>query len=247
VSDASLHLVEIRTDLPRLMAFARMRGVPHFAEDDLGYTVHLWLIAAFGGLAPRPWRIWTSRRHPTRILGYASTDAAALRAHIREFADPSAFAVVRRPEESIQSRIMPKWQTGRRLGFEIQCCPIGRSAATGVEKDIFLVQADQQPTNPLSRESVYLDWAKEQLEQEHATTVEYLELRGFRLVHLVRLTHSRSDEQSGRRPHILTRPQIRLSGELTVNDPGAFSRLLHKGVGRHRAFGYGMLLLRPPV
>jgi CRISPR system Cascade subunit CasE len=37
-----------------------------------------------------------------------------------------------------------------------------------------------------------------------------------------------------------------LRGELTVADPDAFSALLARGVGRHRAFGYGMLLLRPP-
>jgi len=32
---------------------------------------------------------------------------------------------------------------------------------------------------------------------------------------------------------------------LTVTDGEAFARLLAKGVGRHTAYGYGMLLLRP--
>lgn len=244
---SGLHLVEIRTDVSRLMAFARVHGIPHFAEDDLGYTVHLWLVAAFGDLAPKPWRLWTGRRYHTRILGYASTDAAALRTRLREFADPSAYTVVPHPEQFIQSRIMPAWQTGRRLGFEVQCCPIGRSGATRMEKDIFLVRADQRPSAPLSREVVYLEWAQDQLEQGRAATVERMELRGFRLVHLVRLTHNGSAEEPGRRPRILTRPQARLTGELTVNEPPAFTRLLQAGVGRHRAFGYGMLLLRPSV
>jgi CRISPR system Cascade subunit CasE len=30
-----------------------------------------------------------------------------------------------------------------------------------------------------------------------------------------------------------------------VADPAAFAQLLARGVGRHRAFGLGMLLLRP--
>ena len=34
-------------------------------------------------------------------------------------------------------------------------------------------------------------------------------------------------------------------GTMTVTDPAAFAQLLAHGVGRHRAYGYGMLLLRP--
>ena len=42
------------------------------------------------------------------------------------------------------------------------------------------------------------------------------------------------------------RPDALFTGEITVADPEAFCRLLARGVGRHRAFGFGMLLLRPP-
>ena len=36
-----------------------------------------------------------------------------------------------------------------------------------------------------------------------------------------------------------------MRGILTITDAAAFSNLLARGVGRHRAYGYGMLLLRP--
>ncbi len=36
-----------------------------------------------------------------------------------------------------------------------------------------------------------------------------------------------------------------MTGTLAVDDPVAFRRLLGRGVGRHVAFGYGMLLLKP--
>ena len=36
-----------------------------------------------------------------------------------------------------------------------------------------------------------------------------------------------------------------MQGILTVTDSAAFAALLARGVGRHRAYGYGMLLLRP--
>ena len=38
-----------------------------------------------------------------------------------------------------------------------------------------------------------------------------------------------------------------MRGILTITDPIAFAELLKRGVGRHRAYGYGMLLLRPPA
>ena len=40
-------------------------------------------------------------------------------------------------------------------------------------------------------------------------------------------------------------PDVGFSGVLVVHDGEKFARLLSHGVGRHTAFGYGMLLLRP--
>ena len=37
-----------------------------------------------------------------------------------------------------------------------------------------------------------------------------------------------------------------MSGTLRVTDPAAFAAGLARGIGRHRAFGFGMLLLAPP-
>jgi len=35
------------------------------------------------------------------------------------------------------------------------------------------------------------------------------------------------------------------TGVLQVRDSAAFAALLARGIGRHRAFGFGMLLLKP--
>jgi CRISPR system Cascade subunit CasE len=43
----------------------------------------------------------------------------------------------------------------------------------------------------------------------------------------------------------LRKPDVTFRGMLEVVEPGAFEALLRRGVGRHRAFGFGMLLLRP--
>ncbi|GJG89738.1 hypothetical protein tb265_49190 [Gemmatimonadetes bacterium T265] len=41
-------------------------------------------------------------------------------------------------------------------------------------------------------------------------------------------------------------PDALMTGTLVVTDPDAFTVGLARGVGRHRAFGFGMLLLTPP-
>jgi CRISPR system Cascade subunit CasE len=39
-------------------------------------------------------------------------------------------------------------------------------------------------------------------------------------------------------------PEATFHGTLEITDPVRFADLLARGVGRHRAYGYGMLLLR---
>ena len=41
-------------------------------------------------------------------------------------------------------------------------------------------------------------------------------------------------------------PTAVLQATLVVKESEEFERRVVKGVGRHRAYGYGMLLLRPP-
>jgi len=143
----------------------------------------------------------------------------------------------------IASRSMPTWEKGRKLGFQTLVCPIGRKARSGIEKDLFLIHADSQSGDDgLSREEVYCDWAKQRF-NDYSVTVDYMRLAGFRLVKQMRQTQSAKGERVLRQ---IVRPQALLEGELTIEDPNRFARLLRHGVGRHRAFGYGMILLRPP-
>lgn len=239
----SLYMIEIQFDMMALHKFLRLQGfLGREDETELGYGLHAWLKAAFGELAPKPWRLLVDNHRPPRILGYASHDAAELRKRILEFAEPSVLQVCPDPETMSASRLMPKWQTGRRLRFQILCCPVGRKARTGVEKDLFLIQADSEPDNTgLDREAVYCSWATEKLEGK-ALKIDSIRLIGFRLVKLARQTQSTHHQ---RHIHQIVRPQALIEGALTIQDPDEFTRVLAQGLGRHRAFGYGMLLLRP--
>jgi len=237
-------MVEIHFSLPDLMRFLKSQELlslePH---DDMGYGLHAWLGAAFGPLAPKPWRLFMDQRRPPRILGYTQHTAAELRARLQEFGDPAVLAVCPAPEQMIHSKEMPRWQAGRRLGFQVLCCPVGRKSGTGIEKDFFLIHADNGRPGSLSREQVYCQWAKERLERNGAATVLRIRLAGFRLVRQTRRT-GKAPERTLRAS--LTRPQALLDGEMVVHNPDSFTALLANGIGRHKAFGYGMILLRPP-
>lgn len=233
-------MVELQLDLPALLRFLRGQGLDRWAsDDDLGYGLHAWLATAFGDMAPRPWRLFHGRGRPVRVLGYAPHEAADLERRLHEFADPAVVAVCL--QGGIASRPMPGWREGRRLAFEVQVCPVGRKSRSGVEKDVFLIRADHE-SGPLDRESIYRDWIRDQLERDDAVTVDAVRLAGFRLV---RVTRRLQGSPGGRKGKVLIRPRALFRGVLTVRDPVAFDGILARGIGRHRAFGYGMILLRP--
>jgi CRISPR system Cascade subunit CasE len=56
---------------------------------------------------------------------------------------------------------------------------------------------------------------------------------------------SQADERPQRKPVVIERPVARITGTLQVETADAFAHLIARGIGRHRAFGFGMLLLRP--
>lgn len=238
---AALHMVEIRPDLTALHRFlGSQRLADAHRDQDLGYGVHAWLMAALGEAAPKPWRLWADPDRPARLLGYTPYDADTLRHRARQAA-PAALVVIPDVDSSLATRPLPTWRQGRRLAFELLCCPVGRASRSGVEKDVFLMQLEGGQTSP-PRQSVYADWTRRQLEGTGAVTVTQLTIGGFRLVRQLRRG---GNGQDSRRTHVLIRPQVSVKGEFVVDRPDQFSAVLVRGVGRHRAFGYGMLLLRP--
>lgn len=239
---SGLQMIECHLDQTALLRFLRTQGLDDLRHGpDLGYGVHAWLKAAFGDLAPRPWRLLADRKRPARVLGYGEAPAEALIGRLRDFAEPAVQAVC--PVERIAGKAMPQWTAGRELGFELLCCPVGRKAGQKTEKDLFLLKADHTPGERPDRAAIYSDWARERLECDGAAQVERLWLDGFRRV---RQQRKRQAAPGERAVSHLERPEAVMAGVLRVGDAQAFGRLLARGIGRHRAFGYGMLLLKPP-
>jgi CRISPR system Cascade subunit CasE len=103
-----------------------------------------------------------------------------------------------------------------------------------------------------SRESVYREWFTDRMTAAAILAdVRVVSLRDARLWRrgtpgegAAAMTHGHRRPRLGSRAAIGRRDAV-FEGTLEVRDAALFQELLARGVGRHRAFGFGMLLLRP--
>jgi CRISPR system Cascade subunit CasE len=207
----------------------------------------------------RPVRILDPGDRPVRMLGYGAADEARLRAALA-LASPDVDRVF--PLEQIRSKALPlPFGSGRRLAFETRVCPIVRTRSSdGLrqrELDAFVHHALGMPDEPRpEREPVYRAWLADRLAAAGARLVA-CRMTSFRLGPLVRRRHASpvgrtaTDDRPACRllatggRGAARRPEVVLDGVLEVTGPEAFAAALARGIGRHRAFGFGMLLLRP--
>ncbi len=235
----SAPLQMIRADIA-VSEFDRWMGSRGLADAD--HALHCLLTESFGELAPRPFRALFPRGGTTGTLyGYGPAGAVALQDAAGLFACPLQSKII--PAGSLDSKPMPsEWQAGQRLGFEVRIRPVIRRSRRayshpGREFDAFQYEAEQQPKGetPRSREAVYTDWLSRQLEGRSGARLESATLQSFQRTRAYRKRNTIYSEG----------PDALMRGELVITDGSAFAALLAGGVGRHRAYGYGMLLLRP--
>ena len=249
-----LNLVRVPIDVNKLACWGAERGcgwARHKGRKttfDEGRALHHLVHEVLGPGVFRSFRFFVPpRRSNGNLYAYSASDSGALRAAAENHALPEHLKVL--PPDRIESKPMPEnWRAGQRLGFDLRVRPIRRlgsplgNFSKGKEIDVFLVEAlRKRPTaaetvtaESRTREAVYLDWLKERLASAAELDSSLSRLTRFRRVRVAR---------GGCAPE---GPDATIHGTLIVADPAAFSTLLARGVGRHRAYGYGMLLLRPP-
>jgi CRISPR system Cascade subunit CasE len=247
-----LYLVRLVLDR-RALARVAVRH-RHGQELDDGYLLHAGLAQLFAtSSAPAEVPLHSfahddlraeSVQDPTAVfvLAYANQSEQALRAATN-------------PEHGLlrecQTRKMPAFEVGQRLGFRTRVCPITRTRTPGTrelgvdrrgktkcrEMDAFVHATLGLPKETrVDREEVYSAWLRAQITRDGACSLDDARLSAFQREGM----HRRGGPG-------IERPNALMEGTLTVTDPTAFSALLARGVGRHRAFGFGMLLLRPPT
>lgn len=226
-------LLSIDLDAARWLAVLRVRGL---LLGDPGYLAHMWLSAVFGPRTVQPFHF---EEHPgcVRILGYVDADEAALRESARAFATPEAYAAAR--WDSLHVKALPvTWPVGLRVGFHLRVCPTVRRTRGGGEVDAWSHAGRPEG----GQDATYAEWVRSAMAR-HGVAPDHVRVVGRRTVQLVR----REQGESNRRARALPLPDVAVEGVLSVSDSAAFDALLARGVGRHRAFGFGMLrLVRPP-
>ena len=241
---STLHMVRLALRADGLFLLARRRGLPP-RTADLGYLAHAVLRELFGDDAPCPFAVESEQGRWLPVLGYARAPAPQLQQSAQQLADPGIWELC--DWATLASKPMPpSWPPGARLGFRVRVCPIRRMASAGpkhrkgAEVDEFLARCWKldDPSQPVDREVTYREWLANRLAQHGAASLESATLERFCRQRLLRRTQG-----SQRRSIACERPDALLRGTLRVDDPSAFQRLLEHGVGRHRSFGFGMLLL----
>ncbi len=237
------NMIRADIDLRSFYRWAGSRGMISRNAFDPGFAMHCLLTESFGrDLAPKPFRVIIPRdrnRDPGTFYAYSTSPAEDLRDTAQTFACPLQSKIL--PPSSIDGKTMPDtWRTGQRLGFEVLIRPVVRcgrgSDRPGKERDAFQAEAERHPKGemPRNREDVYVDWLSDKFARRGAR-LEEARLRSFQRVRVVRKLHKHASEG----------PDAVMQGTLEVTDPAEFAKLVADGVGRHRAYGYGMLLLRP--
>jgi len=208
--------------------------------QDTGYAWHGLLRRAFGPSALKPF----VDRMPLRsnlLLGYVERAPDAL--HVQSDLEPLAVRAL--GLESLRAIEMPGlWREEQELSFEVRVRPVVRTrkhAKSGRSDEMDAAVHAKLHAPDISREQAYNDWLKRELDRNGAAELRHIKTLAFRRTQVMRL-----HQGAPRKPVSVEGPDLWVNGRLLVKSPQAFTALLRRGLGRHRAFGFGCLLVGRP-
>ena len=226
------HMVQITLDTRRLTRWSSDRRMD---AGDMGYVSHALLCDAVGDLRPQPF-VATEKMGRVKLLGYARATDTEMKAAVAETAEPEVAACIL----DIVSKPMPdSWSAGQRLRFSLRAAPTRQGHhPDGSRKEGDAILFEEPGAD---RYATYMKWLTARFGA--AATLENCELMGFRTLKACRRAVLSGN---GKRPAMSAMvPDASFEGTLRIGEPSAFSALLRGGVGRHKAFGFGALMLRP--
>ncbi|HBR09931.1 TPA: type I-E CRISPR-associated protein Cas6/Cse3/CasE [Candidatus Acetothermia bacterium] len=246
-AQSPLFMIQLWLDLRRLVELGRALHLPVQRVDD-NYITHCALRELFGDHTPGPFSVENNSGRYLRVLSYGSLPFDDLQATAQAFAGPMVYQI---PDWSrVISKPMPQtFSQGTRLGFELRVCPVIRKSSTGkhhgvgAEVDAFLARVGEvdDPKTAIDREDVYRDWLTDQFKRSGAALPHAIQLKRFSLERMCRRNHEKR-----RKVTTIKRPAATMTGDLEVTNSTEFIELLRRGIGRHRAFGFGMLKIKRP-
>jgi CRISPR system Cascade subunit CasE len=242
----TLHLVRVPLRPGALVGVARRKHVPLDLLDE-GYLAHCVMRELWQDTAPAPFLLRAHGR-ALEAWGYSRSPAEAL-VRTARLLPPGRLGELE-DVGGIAGRPVPRFRAGQRVGFHLRACPVVRLASAthghreGSEVDAFLARCfSAGDREPVDREQVYRDWIARRFDDEAraGARLESVRVAGVARERMVRRTHG-----GDRHSHRLERPDVRFEGVLAVSDSERFLESLARGIGRHKAFGFGALMLVPP-
>ncbi len=239
----SLYMIRFLLNTARFYDFAKRRGLLSTSCDD-GYVIHSLMAELWGEMAPKPFFVSGRDSRYLTVLAYSTFPKSVFIEHAQAFADPSCYEVIK--WEHFSEKLMPTWSNNLMLGFNVRVCPTKRSSKSSSygERDAYLSYIEHQNNSedlsyqPMTRFDVYKEWLKDQLEKAGSVEVKKAEVETFQWSKFQRRNQKRKIT-------VIERPDVFLKGELRLLDGKSFCSTLERGIGRHRSFGFGMLLLYP--
>lgn len=237
---STLNFISLPINLRSFRYWSATRNV----SDDEGAALHHLLGESFGKSVLQPFRMMVAPGSKTATLyAYTKDSLDNLVQTSALIGTPDALAVCDPNKMAIKA--MPQTlPTGKRLAFDVRVRPVRRMSNTsetfkkGAEVDVFLNDVVRlHPEGPdldnkIDRETLYRNW----LSDRFGEAAEIIQARMVRFERSIALRNGRKCEG----------PDVTFHGELIIRDQDKFFNCLEKGIGRHTAYGYGMLLLRPP-
>lgn len=234
-----MHLIQFRANVQALMRRAADYGLPTKKVDE-GYIVHSWMTSLWEHDALRPFVIDKLSGPDVVIQGYSGQNAKQLAEAADLYASPEDYAVL--DWSSLKSKELPEsWPKETELRLTVTVVPTIRyrvaDEKNSRELDAYLHRVrscEAAGTVVPSRETVYGEWLTQRL--VGFTVTRTPELQQHRLAELLRRTQGEH-----RKSNHICLPVAAVSVVGTVVDDVAFSEMLKQGIGRHKAFGYGMI------
>lgn len=232
--------IQVPLNLRELSVVSGRRGWGSVRGVDEGRALHHALGEVFGPKSLQPFRLMiTPHKMDAVIYAYSTLSYDELRQNI-QISPPDIEGVF--DCSGLRHKTLETWfSQEHRLGFDIRIRPIrrlrneDRKIKSGREIDVYQHAVENHIDEPEwkndnSRESVYLAWLAERFGSAAI-------LESANLVRFQRTIAARDRSIEG--------PDAVIQGVVRVKDEEAFASLISKGVGRHKAYGYGMILLRP--
>ena len=209
-------------------------------HSDPDRTAHCLMAESFGKTQmPKPFVIKTKLDdgviHGT-VLAYTSLTAADLK-KVAWGHQKLAHGAVMDPNTIMTMGVPESWSEGQTLQFDVHVKPTKRSSSRdaehpNTEQDVYL--AAGADTN---RGEIYCQWLSELITRQGVLQAapESMTMTQFTMRRVKRQGSSQW----------IKGPDATISGTATVVNPSMVVSMLAGGIGRHKGYGYGMLLLRP--